>query len=152
MYKALIFFKFPPKITSLIMNCITTSQIAVLVNGGQTNYFKPSKGIRQGDPLSPYLFILTMELLSVYIHYQVDISLWNPIKIGPKGPLVSHIFYADNLTFMAQANRKTINSIHHSLTIFCSLSGHKINNNKSKILFSGLLHYPKRLHNQPFQY
>lgn len=63
-YQTLLFFKFPPKITNLIMSCITTSRIAILVNSTKTDYFSPSRGIRQGGPISPYIFILCMELLS----------------------------------------------------------------------------------------
>lgn len=65
----------------------------------------------------------------------MDISLWDPIKLSNKGPQLSHLFYVDDLTLMAHANEKTINTIHLALNSFCSLSGHKITITKSKILF-----------------
>lgn len=71
-YRTLVYFKFPPKITNLIMNCITTSNIAILINGTSTNYFKPTRGIRQGDLFSPFIFVLCIEMLSRYINHQVD--------------------------------------------------------------------------------
>lgn len=70
--QALFFFNIPDKIIKLIMACISTYSISILINGGRTNFFKPTRGIMQGDPLSPYLFIMCMELLSRRIDYKVD--------------------------------------------------------------------------------
>ena len=60
-------YKFPSHLVSLIMSCVSTSSISILVNGGALELFYPSRGIRQGDLLSPYLFILCMEVLGALI-------------------------------------------------------------------------------------
>ncbi len=64
--EVLTFFKFPPSFVNLLLECVSTSSFSILVNEGQMETFKPSRGIRQ-DPLSPYLFILCMEYLSLRI-------------------------------------------------------------------------------------
>lgn len=68
------------------MSCISSSKISMLINGTKTDFFKPSRGIRQGDPLSPYTFTISMEILSKLIHHEVDCNGWDPIKISTKGP------------------------------------------------------------------
>ena len=62
-HQVLIAFQFPQNLIKLIMSCITTSKVSILFNGGALEAFAPSRGIRQGDPISPYLFILCMEYL-----------------------------------------------------------------------------------------
>lgn len=71
--QALHFFNIPNNMIKLIMSCISTSSIYILINGGRTNFFRPSRGIRQGDPLFSYLFIMCMELLFRKTDHEVDI-------------------------------------------------------------------------------
>lgn len=66
-YRTLLYFKFPPNITKLIMHCISISNIASLINGSQTNYFALVREIHQGDPMSPYTFILVWNCFQSYI-------------------------------------------------------------------------------------
>jgi len=71
-------FGFPPMITGVIMSCISTSKVAILVNGIRTEFFEPSRGIRQGDPMSTYIFILCMEKLSHNINMAIPKKCWKP--------------------------------------------------------------------------
>jgi len=70
-------FKFPSQLISLIMSYVSTSSISVLFNSGALEPFLPSRGIRQGDPLSPYFFILCMEVLGALITEKCDAKLKN---------------------------------------------------------------------------
>lgn len=100
------------------MSCICSSNIVVLVYGTCTDFFSPSRGIRQGDPMSPYIFILCMELLSSYISYQIDIFSWKPVTLSKNGLHLSHLFFIDDLTHISQADDISIHTIHKCMNIF----------------------------------
>lgn len=109
------------------MNCICTSKIAILVNGATTKFFSPSRDIRQGCPLSPYIFILCMKMLSRLILHQVDIFLWDPIYLSNRDMDISHLFFTDDLTLISRANTKNYKIIHKCLNMVCNHSGQSIN-------------------------
>lgn len=85
-HKVLHFFNFPPLWIKLIMSVVSSSSMPVLINGNITDTFFPSRGIRQGDPLSPYIFMLCMEYLSVQITSACENRSWSPIKTSRFGP------------------------------------------------------------------
>lgn len=118
------------------MHCITSNSIAMIVNGTATPYFSPSRRIRQGDPMSPYIFILCMKMFSRLISYQVDTLNWDSITISNKGPHLSHLFFVDDLTLTSKVNMKSCTTIKNTLDFFCTHSGQKVNLDKSKIYFS----------------
>lgn len=99
-------FQFPHHLVSLIMSCGSTTSIAILFNGGTLDAFQPSRGICQGDPLSPYLIFLCMEVLGALIEGKGRESLWNLVKTSLGGPAFSHLFFADDLMLFAKADRK----------------------------------------------
>lgn len=73
-------FKFASQLISLIMSYVSSSSISILFNGGALEPFLHSRGIRQGDPLSPYLFIFCMEVLGALIAEKCNSELWNLVK------------------------------------------------------------------------
>lgn len=131
----LLFFNFPTNLVRLIMSCTMTSSISILINGSPAPSFQPSRGIRQGDPLSPYIFILCMERLSRRIDWAVDYLLWSPVNMSPRGPQISHHLFADDIVLSAQINETTCRTITNVLTHFGSISGQQINYFKSKNFF-----------------
>lgn len=76
---------FNPRWVRLVMSCITTASLSLVING-----FNPTRGLRQGDPLFPYLFLLVSEVLSRSVTYA---------NLSRSGPLISHILFADDSLF-----------------------------------------------------
>lgn len=95
-YDTVLGFTFPVKFINLVMDCITSSSISVLWNGETTESFKPSRGIRQVDPLSPNIFVLCMEHLYLMIEHRITTKNWIPFKIS-RNINLSHLFYADDV-------------------------------------------------------
>jgi len=118
------------------MSCISTSSISILINGKPTNYFLPTRGIRQGDPLLPYIFIICMESLSRLINYSIKESLWQQVRVGKIGIPIFHLLFADDIILLAKTDLTNASTIIHISNTLLAQSGQKINNDKSSIIFS----------------
>jgi len=75
---------------------LSTTTYSVMVKGRPTGIFKGNKGIRQGDPLSPYIFVIAMELWSIQMDIAIALGNIQPIKKGMRN-YVSHLLYADDM-------------------------------------------------------
>ena len=129
-------YNFPENLSELIMSCISSMSTSLLFNGGSLEYFRPSRGIRQGDPLSPYIFILCMDLLGQLIQEKCEAKVWCPVKASRSGPAFSHLFFADDLVLFAKANTKNCIAVREVLDTFCNLSGQTVSEAKSRVYFS----------------
>ena len=90
---------FGKKWTDWIKWCITTARFSVLINGTPTSFFTNSRGLRQGDPLSPYLFVLRMEAFSCLLMNAVGggfLSGWKASGRGGEGAEISQLLFADD--------------------------------------------------------
>ena len=121
---------------NLIMNCVSQASSSVLVNGRKTLPFQHSRGLRQGDPMSPYLFNICLEALSKSIHTSCDTKEWTPFWVGRKKVPISHLLFADDLLLFGRVDENTAFSVRDTLLKFCAVSGQKINELKSKLTFS----------------
>jgi hypothetical protein len=99
-------------------------------------FFTPSRGLRQGDPLSPFLFILRTEVLSRLFHQQESIGLLKGIRIAKDCPAITHLLFADDLIIFAKATSSEAATIKSCLDLYCSWSGQQVNVGKSSLLFS----------------
>ncbi|XP_050233191.1 uncharacterized protein LOC126681681 [Mercurialis annua] len=85
--------------TAWILECVTTVSYSILVNGESCDYFKPSRGLRQGDPLSPLVFVLCDEGLSHKLNQATTTNIIRGIQIARHAPPISHLFFADDPDF-----------------------------------------------------
>ncbi|KAF3622587.1 hypothetical protein FXO38_31183 [Capsicum annuum] len=89
---------------------------AVMVNETRTEFFSPSRGIITGDPMSPYIFILCIEVQAYNISQQLEAE---PIRISRHGPAISHLFFADDLVLMSNGSMNSCLCIKHTIDNFC---------------------------------
>ena len=134
--KILQAYGFPNTWVQLIQQCITTVSYRLLINGTVTPTFYPKCGLRQGDPLSPYLFLFCMDILSRMTSLRTDMRYFQGIKIGKQGPTISHLFFADDALFFFKASEKACHAVNSVVSRFCLISGQMINRQKSFVKFS----------------
>ncbi|GJY25826.1 RNA-directed DNA polymerase, eukaryota [Tanacetum coccineum] len=126
-------FGFGNKWCDWIQTCLKSSRGSILINGSPTEEFQFCKGLKQGDLLSPFLFILIMESLHLSFQRVVDAGLFMGIKLSHSANL-SHMFYADDAVFVGQWSDININTLIHVLDCFYRASGLRMNMRKSKIM------------------
>ena len=132
----LIRINLPTQLIDVIMSCVSTVSTSILFNGEVLDPILPSKGIRQGDPLSPYLFIICMDFLGQLIEDKCNMKTWQPVKASQSGPEFSHLFFADDLILFAKADWVNCATIRDVLDDFCELSGQSVSEAKSRVYFS----------------
>lgn len=122
--------------TDLIMHCVSSTTSRIRVNGVLTDKFHASRGLRQGDPISPYLFIICMEYLSTLIGEAQSNGLWKPFLLKKNGTPISHLLFADDLLLFGETSHETLHGMSNTLDAFWDCSGQKMNPEKSKLYFS----------------
>ena len=117
------------------MECISTVQYRVLLNDQPRGFIIPHKGLRQGDPLSPYIFIMCTEALIANIKKTEREKKLTWIKVARACPLISHLLFADDSFFFCKAKREECQIIFRNLKEYEVVSGQLINFQKSSIQF-----------------
>ncbi|GJX20047.1 RNA-directed DNA polymerase, eukaryota, reverse transcriptase zinc-binding domain protein [Tanacetum coccineum] len=110
-------FGFGKRWRTWIQSCLRSSRGSILVNGSPTEEFQFFRGLKQGDPLSPFLFILIMKSLHISFQRVVDAGMFTRIKINSMVNL-SHLFYADDAIFLGQWSELNIDSLVRVLDYF----------------------------------
>ena len=94
-----------------VMRCVRLVSYSILLNGVPGDFFKPKRGLRQGDPLSPYLFVLCAEGLSSLIHRAESQSQITKLRVTRTTPSISHLFFADDSLIFTKAKDKECNAM-----------------------------------------
>lgn len=113
-----------------IMATVIMVKYSVLINGNPQGYIIPQRGLRQGDPLSPYLSILCADVMSHLLDFKARKGKINGIKIGNVVPRITHLLFADDSLFFCQANQKSCLAIKEIFRTYEMCSGQMINSEK----------------------
>jgi hypothetical protein len=122
--------------TNWILGCLTTASLAVLINGKVTKTFHNERGLRQGCPLSPLLFILVLECLSILLKRSKLEGNLTGIRVSRLTQIL-HLLFVDDVIIMTSVSMSKWKEIFTVLNAFCSVTGLKINYQKSLFLATG---------------
>ncbi|KAJ0040292.1 hypothetical protein Pint_27485 [Pistacia integerrima] len=135
--KALEVLGFPLNFIGWVEECIKTLKYSIAVNGELTRFFSGSRGLRQGDPISPYLFVIAMEVLSRLLNRAIEEPSfkhhWRCKELN-----LTHLYFADDLMIFCHADENTLGIVKRALDRFTFWVGLEANPSKSNIFFSGV--------------
>nr|XP_023924073.1 uncharacterized protein LOC112035482 [Quercus suber] len=127
---------FPQWWIDRIMGCVTTSSFSVRIDGKTYGNFKPTRGLRQGDPLSLYLFFICAEAFTSLLAREEVFGWLHGVSICRYAPSISHLLFANDSLVFCQAKREEMQVISDVLALYAVASGQCINFEKSSVYFS----------------
>ncbi|KAH6818323.1 hypothetical protein C2S51_001926 [Perilla frutescens var. frutescens] len=128
-------FGFPAKFCSWITGILTSARLSVLINGSPCGYFECSRGVRQGDPLSPLLFGIAEEMLSYLLSNVVLHKSLKPMSYSRGFDFTTHILYADDVFNFCQATKSNVKALKEVIDVYAKLSGQLCNRLKSRVFY-----------------
>lgn len=97
---------FHEKWISTVMRCVSSVKYAVRINGQPYGFIQPTRGLRQGDPLSPYLFLQCVEGLSALLNHAAQRNAIKGVAASANGPRISHLFFTNDSLIFGRATEK----------------------------------------------
>lgn len=128
----------PAKFVTWMMGCISGARLSISVNGCLEGYFRSERGLRQGDPLSPYVFVMAIEVLSRMLNAAA--AEGKLFKYHPRTQRVklTHLCFADDLLIFGKGSVESVVGINCVLDKFYEFSGLKLNPAKSEVFSAGV--------------
>lgn len=120
----------------LVMRCVCSVTYSISINGASGDWFTPSRGLRQGDPLSPYLFLICAEGFSLLIQEAKTKRMMMGAPIGRENFSVNHLFFADNCVLFGDASCEGAEVVRAIIHEYETVSGQRVNFEKSLIYFA----------------
>jgi hypothetical protein len=122
--------------TDLILKCVSSVKFRIKVNGELSDDVIPERGLRQGDPLFPYSFLICVEGFSALLNHDEQEGSLRGIKVCPGAPMVSHLLFANDSLILFRAKEGDAQKLQEILNLYEVCSGQMINKDKSAIVFS----------------
>jgi len=122
---------------SWISQCLSTASISLIINGSPSKPFKMERGIRQGDPLSPFLFVLLAEVLNKMMHRAVNTGLLRGISVGNGNLQISHLQFADDTLVFCEAEEHYVRVTKGIFLTYQAFAGLCVNYRKSIMVVLG---------------
>ncbi|WVZ83725.1 hypothetical protein U9M48_030845, partial [Paspalum notatum var. saurae] len=120
----------------LIYQCLSTTSFSVIINGQPFHDFRAQRGIRQGCPMSPYLFVIAINELSLTLQEAMNEEAISGISLGHNCPPIHSLMFADDLIVCGQTTQQEVTTIKQIIDSFCTTSGQIPNWSKSSITYS----------------
>ena len=117
-----------------IMACVSSVRYSIRFNGVLSEPFQPTRGLRQGDPLSPYLFLFVADALSVVLQKEIGLGRVEELKVSRNAPGISHLLFADDALLFFRANAEQAGRTKQVLQLFQSGTGQLLSPAKCSIL------------------
>jgi hypothetical protein len=134
--KMMIKLGFHEQWVDIIIKCVTTVTYRINVNGELTDEIVPERGLRQGDPLSPYLFLLCAEAFSCLLHAAERRGELEGVKVCHDAPSINHLLFADDSLLLLKNDARSATHLQDILSLYKNCSGQTINKEKSLIMFN----------------
>ncbi|GJU35720.1 RNA-directed DNA polymerase, eukaryota, reverse transcriptase zinc-binding domain protein, partial [Tanacetum coccineum] len=131
-------FGFHSTMIKWIMECISSTSFSININGDLKGFFKGKRGLRQGDPLSPYLFTLFMEVLNLMIKRNIAMNPYFKYHWQCKDLKLTHLCFADDLMLFCHGNSKSVTVLKNAIDEFGSVSGLFPSFPKSMVFFGNV--------------
>ncbi|XP_012442051.2 uncharacterized protein LOC105767072 [Gossypium raimondii] len=119
-----------------IMDCVCSVRYRVKCNDTLSDVISPERGLRQGDPLSPYLFLFCMEALSRMLIESQGLNKLKGIRACKDGSRINHLFFADDALLFVRNKKSEVEEFTKILEAFERMSGQRVNLDKSMVYFS----------------
>jgi len=128
---------FPMKWRQWMKTCLSTARISILVNGAPCKPFRMRRGLRQGDPLSPYLFVLMTEVVNKVLSKAAAAGLFQGVKVGSRVLPLTHLQFADDTLIFCEPRLEFLKNMQNVLYSYQSFSGLTVNYAKSGLIVLG---------------
>uniref|UniRef100_A0A803NUT6 Reverse transcriptase domain-containing protein n=1 Tax=Cannabis sativa TaxID=3483 RepID=A0A803NUT6_CANSA len=127
---------FCDKWVRLIYGSLCSVQYHIVSSGYTMGPILPSRGLRQGDPISPYLFLICLGRVVALIQHYEERKFLHGCRVANGAPIVSHLLFADDSFLYCKATDREVSNVQRMLEVFANASGQRVNFEKSSVFFS----------------